>query len=128
MKKIIFGASLFVLSFSQLITSANAESLADFAGNEIVATAGLGNNEATIIALSPRSENCYRSMSPNQCVRENQGMLKTTYTVNCAAKSVHFSNELVSSVHDIVPGQLSRATSDSYKIYDYACETNYSEL
>jgi hypothetical protein len=128
MKKIIFGASLFVLSFSQLITSANAESLAEIAGNEIVATAGLGNNEATIIALSPRSENCRQSMSPNQCFRENQGMLKTSYTVNCAAKSVHISNEYGSGVDDIIPGQFSNATSDSYKIYDYACGTDYSEL
>jgi hypothetical protein len=94
---------------------------------EVVATAGLGNNEATIIALSPRWVTCLRSFSINQCV--NQGILKTktTYTVNCAAKSVHFSNELLSHVHDIVPGQFSNATFHSYKIYDYACGTNYSD-
>lgn len=127
MKKIIFGASLSVLSLTQLVTSANAQSLADISGEEVVATAGLGSNEAKIITLTPRWWTCRQSSSPDQCIRENQGTIKTTYTVNCAAKSVHFSNEFGSSVHDVIPGEIANYNFRSIGVYDYACGTNYSE-
>jgi hypothetical protein len=127
MKKIFFSASFSVLSFTQLIAPVNAQSIAEISGEEVVATAGLGNNEARIITLTPRWWDCGQSLSPDRCVRENQGMRKTTYTVNCAAKSVHFSNEFGSGVHDVVPGEIANYNFRQIGVYDYACGTNYSE-
>lgn len=127
MKKIIFSTSVFVWSFAQLLTSANAQTIADISGEEVVATAGLGKNEAKIITLTPRWWNCRQSLSPDKCIRENQGMIKTTYTVNCAAKSIHHSNEYGSDVINVVPGEIANPNFRRIGIYDYACGTNYSE-
>ncbi|MGL5794775.1 MAG: hypothetical protein ACRC2R_09215 [Xenococcaceae cyanobacterium] len=127
MKKIFFSASFSVLLFTQLTTFVHAKSIAEISGEEVVATAGLGSNEAKILTLTPRWWNCRQSPSFDKCVRENQGMDKNTYTVNCAAKSVHFSNEFGSGVHDVVPGEIANYNFRSIGVYDYACGTNYSK-
>lgn len=127
MKQIFFCTILSILSFTQLIASASAQSIADISGEDVVATAGLGSNEAKIITLTPRWWTCRQSSSPDKCARENQGTIKTTYTVNCAAKSVHIGNEFGSSVHDVVPGEIANYNFRSIGVYDYACGTNYSE-
>jgi hypothetical protein len=127
MKQVLLGATLLTISFTQFIASTSAQSIADISGEDVVATAGLGNNEAKIVTLTPRWWNCRQSLSPDKCIRENQGTIKTTYTVNCAAKSIHFSNEFGSGVHNVVPGEISNSNFHSIGLYDYACGTNYSE-
>ncbi|KJH70232.1 hypothetical protein [Aliterella atlantica] len=127
MRHFLLGTTFFTLLFTQSIASTGAQSIADISGEDVVATAGLGNNEAKIVTLTPRWWNCRQSPSPDKCTRENQGTIKTTYTVNCAAKSVHFSNEVGSGIHDVVPGEIANYNFHSIGIYDYACGTNYSE-
>jgi hypothetical protein len=39
----------------------------------------------------------------------------------------NYSNEFGSNVENVVPGQISSATSAFYLVYDYACNTDYSE-
>lgn len=124
--KLLQTISTFAFFVSLTALPCNAQSLASIEGSDVVATAGLGSNEVKVITLTPRWINCIRFADPGQCIRENQGTFKTTYTVNCAAKSVHSSNEFGSGVDDIDPDRFSRATSLSFGIYDYACGTNYS--
>jgi hypothetical protein len=119
-----FSQTIFVLFAFSTTLPCNAQSLN---ADEVVATAGLGGNEVKVITLTPRSVNCHRSMEPDKCFRENQGTFKTTYTINCVAESIHYSNEFGSNVENVVPGQISSATSAFYLVYDYACNTDYSE-
>ena len=109
-------------------------------GQNVVATAGMGTNEVTIITLTDvevlRMELCRQSLGiPDRweaCRREVEarGMLRTEWTVNCRNLSVQFSNNLIDrpQTHRIDPNsRSSRATYHSYVIYDYACGTRYSE-
>ena len=107
-------------------------------GQNVVATAGMGTNEVTIITLTDVEvvsfELC-RQSPPNRfesCRREVEarGMPRTEWTVNCRNLSVQFSNNLIDrpQTHRIDPNSYySRATYHSYVIYDYACGTRYSE-
>ena len=127
MKQVLLIATFLAISFTQFIASTSAQSIADISGEDVVATAGLGNNEAKIVTLTPRWWICRQSSSPDKCTRANQGTIKITYTVNCAAKSIHSRNEFGSGVQDVVPGEIANSNFRAIGIYDYACRTNYSE-
>ncbi|MGL4501349.1 MAG: hypothetical protein ACRCU2_19920 [Planktothrix sp.] len=105
----------------------------------VVATAGIGTNQVTIITLTDvnflKVERCAR-LRPEQitsCLEdvESQGMLRTEWTINCSDLSVTFSNPLVSEpiTHKIDPQVTPppRAMLRSYIIYDYGCGSRYSD-
>ena len=107
-------------------------------GENVVATAGMGTNEVTIITLTDvevLSFEWCRQSPPHRfesCRREAEarGMPRTEWTVNCRNLSVQFSNDFSDTphTHRIEPNRsYSRATYSSYVIYDYACGTRYSE-
>ena len=129
-----FSQTTFVFFAFLTALPCNAQSLATLHDQgtmgdvEVVATAGLGGNEVKVITLTPRWGICTRSMEPNKCIDENQGTYKTTHMVNCAARSVHSQSGSWSDDIDVEPGHMSFATSPSYSVYDYACNTNYSDI
>lgn len=107
-------------------------------GLNVVATAGMGTNNVTVITLTDVEavsfELCRQSRPENlePCRREVEarGMPRTEWTVNCRNLSVTFSNNVVSEpiTNQINPQSYpSRATYTSYVVYDYACGTQYSE-
>lgn len=107
-------------------------------GMNVVATAGMGTNNVTVITLTDVEvvsfELCRQSRPENlePCRREVEarGMPRMEWNVDCRNLSVtSWSDSLREPVtHQIDPQSYSsRATYNSYVVYDYACGTRYSE-
>jgi hypothetical protein len=131
--------SITIAMASSLITqSGRAQKIIDRLATDeyVMATAGMGNNEVTIITLTDADSHsvqvCRQALPDHieSCLREVEarGMFRREWIVNCRNLWVRESNYVGISTYTIDPYTPPfQATYRSYVIYDYACGTQYSE-